>query len=170
MSRQMTRVYTSAKKVATFVQLQPYARIGGMSIGTPFMSALLQTDGKFYPKTGVSRVAMLLKAEHGDTTTKNIIDITQCNDSTETQWASVSRGLLFAIEQGERNITIENDNFGVVANLILRDNVLKQEYAKHYRYIILNLASKTLWTGIRWIPREMNKADALLRLKPSKAT
>ena len=145
--------------------LQPFARIGGISLGQPFISALLQTDGSFYHKTGLSRIAMLLKSENGMTETKNMLHISNCQDSTETEWASVSQGLVFALENGERNINIENDNFGVVAQLILRDNKLKQDYARYYRSLILNNSNKTMWTGIRWIPREMNRADALFHLK-----
>ena len=161
----MTRLYKTANKVAHVAQLQPYMRLGGLNVGTPFMSALLQTDGSFNSKTGLSRVAMLLKSENGMTETKNMVHISKGVDSTETEWASISQGLLFALDNGERNINIENDNFGVVSNLILRDSVPKQDYAQYYRYIILSTANKTLWTGIRWIPREMNKADALFHLR-----
>lgn len=150
-------------KVSHIVQLQAYARIGGFSSTPPLQCGLLQTDGSFYHKTGFSRVAMILKSENGNREVKDTQIIPRCVDSTETEWASVSRGLLFALEEGERNINVENDNFSVVSHLILRDGVPKQEYVKYFRHVILTTASKYNWVGIRWVPREMNKADELFR-------
>ena len=40
--------------------------------------------------------------------------IPDAQDSTETEWASINHGLLFALENNEHNIHIENDNLSVI--------------------------------------------------------
>jgi hypothetical protein len=87
--------------------------------------------------------------------------IPDAQDSTETEWASINHGLLFALENNEMNIHIENDNLSVIRGLILPNSVLKNEYAKYHRYVIMNTVAKTHWTAIRWIPRELNESDKL---------
>ena len=87
--------------------------------------------------------------------------IPDAQDSTETEWASINHGLLFALENNERNIHIENDNMSVIMGLMLPNKPLKNEYAKYHRYIIMNTVAKTYWTAIRWIPRELNASDKL---------
>jgi len=150
-------------------RLDMFTRIGGMNNFRAPICALLQTDGSFHHRTGLSRVAMRLQNPAHTEIYQKMTVIPNAQDSTETEWASISHGLLFALESGERNLEVENDNLGVVSALILKEKVMKQEYAKYYRYIILNTASKTEWTGIRWIPRELNLADALFHGKSLKA-
>jgi len=164
----MSRILRSiARKIEPLgIYVQPYTRIGGVDkhMMCPLIYAKVQTDGSFYHNTGMSRVAMILTTADKNSELKHMKTISTCVDSTETEWASVSQGLLFALENNERTIAIENDNLGVVSSLILSDNVPKKDYAKYYRYIILGLTAKTEWTGIRWIPREMNLADGLFRV------
>jgi ribonuclease HI len=160
-------IHSLSRKVQPLgIHVQPYTRIGGIDthMMSPLFYAKVQTDGSFYPNTGMSRVAMILTTSDRNSELKHMKTISTCEDSTETEWASVSQGLLFALENNERIIALENDNLGVVSSLIMRGNsVSKKEYAKYYRYIILGLTAKTEWTGIRWIPREMNLADGLFR-------
>jgi ribonuclease HI len=164
----MSRILRSLSRKAEplGIHVQPHTRIGGVNthMMSPMFYAKVQTDGSFYPNTGMSRVAMILTTADRNSELKHMKSISTCEDSTETEWASVSQGLLFAIENNERMIAIENDNLSVVSNLIMGGNsVSKKDYVKYYRYIILGLTSKTEWTGIRWIPREMNLADGLFR-------
>ena len=138
-----------------------FRRLGGMNMYQPRFCALLQTDGSFQHHTRRSRVAMILTTETHKYTLTHMMKIPDAQDSTETEWASINHGLLFALENNERNIHIENDNLSVIRGLILPNSVLKNEYAKYYRYIIMNTVAKTYWTAIRWIPRELNASDKL---------
>ena len=138
-----------------------YHHIFGSFTKTPRPFARVQTDGSFYPRNKLSRVAMILYPAGKSIPFKNMKQIMDVRDSTETEWASVSHGLLFALEHDETIINIENDNLSVVSGLIMPHNHLKHDYARYYRNTILQNARQTEWTGIRWIPRGMNIADSL---------
>jgi len=163
----MSRIIRSlSRKIQPLgIHVQPYTRIGGVEthMMSPMFYATVQTDGSYYHNTGMSRVALILTTADRNSELKHMKIISTCEDSTETEWASVSQGLLFALENNERTIALENDNLGVVSSLIMGSSVPKKEYARYYRYMILGLTAKTEWTGIRWIPREMNLADGLFR-------
>lgn len=138
-----------------------FRRLGGMNTHPPRFTALLQTDGSFQHHTRRSRVAMILTTETHKYSLTHMMKIPDAQDSTETEWASINHGLLFALENNERNIHIENDNLSVIHGLMLPNKPLKQEYAKYHRYMIMNTVAKTYWTAIRWIPRELNLSDRL---------
>jgi ribonuclease HI len=138
-----------------------FRRLGGMNTHQPRFTALLQTDGSFQHHTRRSRVAMILTTERHNYILNHMMRIPDAQDSTETEWASINHGLLFALENNEMNIHIENDNLSVIRGLILPNSVLKNEYAKYHRYVIMNTVAKTHWTAIRWIPRELNESDKL---------
>ena len=139
--------------------LQPYYQIGGNILYRPPLLACVQTDGS---RTHFkSRVAMILTTRDLMNTYKKMTEIPHTESSTETEWAAVSAGLEFAIQKGEFAIGIENDNLSVVGALITNKQNLRNEYARYYRERILQYAALTLWTGIRWIPREINRADDL---------
>lgn len=140
-----------------------FRRLGGMNAHPPQICGLLQTDGSFNYYTKHSRVAMVLKTELRGYTLTNIETIPNTHGSRETKWAAINRGLLFALENNQRNIHIESDNLSIIRALMLGNNVLKDEYAKYYRYIIMATVSKTWWTDIRWIPRELNASEQLFR-------
>ena len=140
-----------------------YHHIFGSYVQTPRPFARVQTDGSFYTRNRLSRVAMILHPALRTDPQKHMFQIMNVNDSTETEWASVSHGLLFALEHDETIINIENDNLSVVSGLIMPHNHLKHDYARYYRSTILTNARHTQWTGIRWIPRGMNFADSLFR-------
>ena len=89
------------------------------------------------------------------------MDIPHTESPTETEWASIAGGLEFALQKGEICIGIENDNLGVVGALITDKRDFRNYYAYYYRDKILRMTRLTLWTGIRWIPREINRADDL---------
>lgn len=144
-------------------QLQPYMRIGGNIFYTPPLIAKLQTDGSRTSTT--SRVAMILTTRDHMNIHKKMLQIPHTQNSTETEWASVACGLEFALQKGESCIGIENDNLGVVGALITGKRDFQNSYAYYYRDKILQMARLSLWTGIRWIPREINRADDLFNQK-----
>jgi hypothetical protein len=136
------------------VILMPYARVGGYLRLAPPIISKVQTDGSFRQSGG--RIAAILG------TKKRMIPI-EAHSSTETEWASVALGLELALENNETVIGIENDNMSVIIGLS-RPTMLKHAYARHYKNEIQRLAADTAWTGVRWIPRALNRADGLFRV------
>ena len=143
----------------------PIIRIGGKILfpqsyrhaSLPVIS-YIQTDGSFKP--GEARIAGILR-----TPAKSIQYMfpIKAKSSTETEWASVAFGLQIALEYNCDTVALENDNLGVIRSLLFPDSRLRHEYARIYRDRILTLSTKTEWTGVRWIPRDQNTADALFR-------
>jgi hypothetical protein len=140
--------------------LMPYNRIGGHLTFPPPLIAHAQVDGSF--GRGGGRIAAILTSDTGDAAFRSTRPIKALN-STETEWAAVSLGLELALQHDQTAIGIENDCLGVIHGLLFPDTPLKHAYARHWRSQILKLATETHWTGVRWIPREINKADGLLR-------
>lgn len=151
----------SIQAYAKGVHLSAYTTIGGTHMFQPAFYSLVQTDGSYYHKSKYSRVSNILTTASGNEVYKRMFEISDAVSSTETKWASVYHGLQFAIEKAQTLIAIENDNLGVVAALTVPNTNVRQEYAKYYKYSILRMTKQTAWTGIRWIPREKNRADAL---------
>jgi len=58
-------------------------------------------------------------------------------------------------------IAIENDCLSVVGALLMRDGPLRLEYARYWRHRILAAANRCQRVGLRWIPRQLNRADEL---------
>lgn len=143
------------------ILLMPFARIGGRMIFPPPVTTRVQTDGSY--KAGVARVAATITTR--DQTTFRLLATAAVENSTEAEWASVYFGLQQALQKQQDAIEIENDNLGVINGLIHTNTPLRQNYARHFRSRILDLTSETAWTGIRWIPREINAADELFRVK-----
>lgn len=140
-------------------QIQPYYRIGGNISYRPPLLAQVQTDGS--RRSFDSRIAAVLISRDAMNTYKHMVQIAHTESSTEVEWAAIVGGLEFALQKGETCIGIENDNLGVVGALITGQREFRHSYMYHYREKIDRLVRLTLWTGIRWIPREMNYADEL---------
>ena len=140
--------------------MNPLIRIGGRRIYPLPLIAKLQTDGSFRGRKDAA-TAFILYAPSG----AHLIALKQplygAISSTEAEWASIEKGFAAAVDANQECIGIENDCLGVVSALINPDNRQRHEYARHYRHTILELTKKTLWTGIRWIPRKLNRADDL---------
>jgi hypothetical protein len=136
----------------------PYMRIGGKNLFPPPLVSYLQTDGSFYPRSKDSRVAFILKTPTSEY--EKMFEIKNATCSTEVEWASIAYGIAYSLEKGEGILAIENDNLGVVSSLVTSRKA-KQEYARYYQYEIFKMARRSLWTGVRWMPREENKADRL---------
>ena len=144
---------------------QQFIRIGGKALflqtyrhaSLPAIS-YIQTDGSFKP--GEARIAGILQTPAQSI--QYMFPI-KAKSSTETEWASVAFGLHVAIQYNCDAVALENDNLSVICSLLFPDSRLRNEYARLYRDRILSLSNKTEWTGIRWIPRDQNTADALFR-------
>ena len=137
----------------------PYTRIGGNVAFPPPFLAHLQTDGSF--KARNARVAYILLSADGRRTYRDVERV-QADSSTEAEWASILTGLQFAIDNARQTaIGIENDCLSVIHGLIHQEAPLRIATHRELRREILELANQTTWTGVRWIPREANRADAL---------
>jgi hypothetical protein len=139
--------------------LLPYHRIGGHLTFPPALMGRVQVDGSFGRG---SKVAAILTSDTGDAIHRKVNSIKALN-STEAEWAAVALGLELALQHDQQAIGIENDCLGVIQALMFPDTPLKHAYARHWRSTILRYAEETHWTGVRWIPREVNQADGLLR-------
>lgn len=152
---------TRIPQKALGIHLLPYIRIGGRLVHPPPALAHVQTDGSYGSFLG-PRIAAVVKPATSRHTFRYVKHIF-AESATETEWASIALGLEAAIQLDQTAVHIDNDNLGVVGGLIQRDNYLRKEYARYWRSVILGLTNKTDWTGIRWIPRRENHADALFR-------
>ncbi len=159
----MLKVSISMNRITSKVigyHCSPFVRIGGHVTYPPPLLAIVQTDGSYRFKEG--KIGAILTPSHQLTTYSETKKLFAPQSCTETEWAAIAYGLHMALDKGEEAIGVENDNLGVVGALMLNKNP-KQEYAKYYKDKILTLTKQSMWVGIRWIPREMNKADGLLR-------
>jgi ribonuclease HI len=118
----------------------------------PAVFSIVQCDGSF--KSGMGRTAVLFE-QH-----RRVSYPIRMESSTEAEWKAVHNALLFGLEHNLTDIGIENDNLGVI-NTFLNDIIPKREYARYYKWKIRKDAEQTEWTGVRWIPRERNRADDL---------
>ena len=140
--------------------LMPYYRVGGRRALQPLVLTRVQTDGSFGRPVG-ARVAAVITAPNGFEAAGQKIHVPEARSSTEAEWASVAFGLRLALENNHETIGLENDCLGVVSALMYPMNPLRHAYARHYRGVVYGLAAQTMWTGVRWIPRQINRADDL---------
>lgn len=118
----------------------------------PSAFSIIQCDGSF--KRGMGRTAVLFGNQ------ERLSFPIRMESSTEAEWKAVHDALLFGLENNLTKIGIENDNLGIITTF-LNDVIPKREYGRYYKWKIKKDAEETEWTGIRWIPREKNKADDL---------
>ena len=119
----------------------------------------VQTDGSFYQRNKRGGVAALLYCQSIQGFT---YPLEHLDDSTEAEWASVYFGLEMAKKSNLTLIGLENDCLSVVRHIMMNDRG-KKDYIQYYHHKIKGVADELQWCGIRWIPRELNQADALLR-------
>jgi ribonuclease HI len=121
----------------------------------------IQTDGSFKVAGKISKTALVLDMKNG-------ITFTDCKsykhhtNSYEVEWQSVLDGILFAVKKDQGSIELENDNLGVVTALTRKESIMKPIYA-YYHFVIMREVHCLDYFGIRWIPRELNRADDLFR-------
>jgi len=133
----------------------------------PIYYAVVQTDASFYNHSKWTRVAALMKPSVNEHVASMMRSVDNAVSSSEAEWASVTAGLEFALENGEEAVAIENDNLQVIHGLIVPGVELRHSYAKYHKQRILRLADHMEWLGARWIPREMNHADKLFHKSKS---
>jgi len=96
-------------------------------------------------------------------------DYTLCNtyfnhvNSTESEWQSVYDGIEYAVRKEQQSVELENDNLGVVKSIIDRRSKVGSLFSD-YRAMIYKQVRDLEYVGIRWIPRELNKADDIFRI------
>lgn len=137
-----------------------FTYIGGKSIYALPHIIRCQTDASFSRK-GIFISALAIRPN--STRIEKLVQKYGITDSTEAEWASIHLGLVTCMEENYSVIGIENDNLSIISQLIFKDNTPHRAYAKHFRHKIYELAKNTSWTGVRWIPRELNHADEILR-------
>ena len=83
--------------------------------------------------------------------------------SADSEWCSVLDGIRLAKELDRGAIFLENDSLRVINALIIR------QPPKHmdYYHAILDEIRQMDYIGIRWIPRELNRADDLFHREQS---
>jgi hypothetical protein len=144
--------------------LFPFTRVAGRTTHPPPLLATVQTDGSYTHSTRDARVAAILTPTKSHSTFRHVQSVA-ADGSTEAEWASISLGLELSIAHGEGAVGLENDCLGVINTLLSpHDMYLRHEYARYWRYRILRQAKGFEWIGIRWIPREQNRADDLFRI------
>jgi ribonuclease HI len=125
--------------------------------------AAVQTDGSFSTQfVDMSRTAVLLRTT--DYVEYSLVDTYNDHwNSTESEWASVINGIRFALKKDQGSVELENDCLPVVKHLIFKRPPAKSYLADYYSAIFKE-AKAMEYLGIRWIPRELNKADGLFRI------
>lgn len=145
----------------------PFHCIGGLTqIPSPSAFHRIQTDGFCSKQHGPqAKIAAIIYTPDHKVGLSSMGSI-RANSLTETQWASIALGLHLAVENNYRHVGIENDNLGVIRSLIFHRDIdfntkQNQEYARYYFHQIMKVVDTTEWTGVRWIPRGLNRADDL---------
>lgn len=122
----------------------------------------IQTDGSFSPRNkNLSRTAVVLIKPDGKKFSLSNIYFDHIN-SYESEWRSVLDGIEYGLKKKSKSINLENDNLAVMNSLIRREK--PSGLYDDYYYLIMEYINKLEYLGIRWIPRNMNKADKLFRI------
>lgn len=137
----------------------PYVRIGGRATYRPPILTKVQTDGSYTRQ--LQRIAAVV-TKPDQSLQKEMMTI-HATSSTETEWASVAMGIHLAQHHSDGVIGLENDLLGIIHALMFAEKSIMQENERYYRNEIYRLAEASEWVGVRWIPREINRADDLFR-------
>ena len=124
----------------------------------PLQTALVQTDGSFLIQKKLSRTACILTC---GSEYKRMATYFDHRSHVESEWCSILDGLQFAALKDQGCVDLENDNLAVV-NCILRGQT-PNRYADYY-WAIRDSMKAFEYVGMRWIPRELNRADHLFRI------
>lgn len=146
---------------ATSLPLSPYYHIGGTTMTPPPVPAITQIDASFWHKQRRTSLGIIMNLPDATTIHKSKTLFTpRC--STEAEWEAVRFGLEETLEQGAKDICLENDNLSVVATLMDRAE-RRTAYSRENYVKIKTLCTHAHYVGIRWIPRELNLADEVAR-------
>ena len=144
------------RAVSAFIPLTEIVR-------RPPYTARVQTDGSFslkYPH--ISRTAVIVTSVNGDKSQLCKTYMTHTS-SYESELCSVLDGMKFSLKRNQDSIELENDNLGVI-NSLINCKIPRQATLAKYYLDIYKEVRQFEYVGIRWIPRELNKADDLFRL------
>jgi hypothetical protein len=121
----------------------------------------VQTDGSF-SRGNVSRTAVILNT--CDNVNYSLINTYfDHNNSNESEWCSVLNGIVYAQKKNQGSVELENDCLPVIKHLITRRPPTKSYLMEYYTAIFREVRHME-YLSIRWIPRELNKADDLFRI------
>jgi ribonuclease HI len=127
----------------------------------PTATSRIQTDGSYNYKTKVSRTATILTINNLDY--NNIKVYYDHTNSMESEWASLIDGLEYSQKNNIKSLAIENDCLPVIRSIITENPPKNIRFLEYYKYFN-SLRNNYKWLGIRWIPRELNRADDLFRI------
>jgi len=125
----------------------------------PLRPALVQTDGSFRTDLNLSRTACILTVNTVDY--KRMASYFDHQSHVESEWCSILDGLQFAASKDQGSVDLENDNQAVVNCILLSRRPRK--YVDYY-WAIKDSIETLDYVGLRWIPRELNRADELFRI------
>lgn len=126
----------------------------------PSKVAQVQTDGSF---TTISHTGVLLRTTKPEDFALRSTYFEHKN-SVQSEWCSVLDGILFSKHKNQGSLELENDCLGVVEGL-KRKKQPKDALCAYFYTSIYREIRELDHFGIRWIPREMNKADELFTSK-----
>jgi hypothetical protein len=132
------------------------------SLIKPDKIAHLQTDGSF-SSSNISRTAVILSTRE-NVNYKLMNTYFDHKNSSESEWCSILNGIKYSIHKDEGCAELENDCLPVIQHLINK-RVPRKGYLQEYYNLILNEAKNMDYLAIRWIPREMNRADDLFHIR-----
>ena len=129
----------------------------------PSYTARIQTDGSFSSKyKSISRTAVFLTTSKGDqhTLCRTYFDN---KNHMESEWCSILDGINYSLKKDQDAIELENDNLSVITSLV-NHRIPRHSYLSDYYLMIYKYLRQFEYVGIRWIPRELNRADEIFRV------
>lgn len=156
------RLPRSTSKLLYSLQHSPLVRVGGTQINPPPapLISLVQVDGSYRPRTKTAAVAFYLITPQGSILSQSIP--VEAQSSTEAEWFAVFFGLKSALENGYKDLHLQNDCLSIIQAFLPNANPPRPTYAKYFKTKIQTHSNEANWVGISWIPRELNRADAVL--------
>jgi ribonuclease HI len=132
-------------------------------IHRPSYTARIQTDGSFSANyKSISRTAVFLTTSKGEqySLCRTYFDH---KNHVESEWCSVLEGIEYSLKKDQDAIELENDNLGVITSLV-NHRIPRHSYLSDYYLMIYKYMRQFEYVGIRWIPRELNRADNIFRV------
>lgn len=132
-------------------------RIGGQSAHpTSQLITHVYTKGSVGNIPGMASVGAVIRHDkHRDLVFRK--SYVPATSFTEAIWAATAYGLESAIKEGHSVIGLGTSDYEILQAMM---NPLG---AQEYRTKIYQMAAKTDWTGICWVPSDANKANMLIR-------
>ena len=142
--------------------LRPFSVLFATRTAAPTVLGALQTDGSFRYNDRISRTACLLRNE-GEVY-KSVKTYFEHKNSYESEWCSILDGIRMSQDYQIGDLSLENDNLSAI-NCLIWERAPPQGYAAKYYHDVVAAARDMDWLEVRWIPRAMNKADGLFRIR-----